>query len=103
MACQVDKGEFRWEFLVPWVNRSLTTVDKVVVCTSFVVASFTLQKLFDPGASVGAPPHPNPTPSQPNPTPPADCGVHCAECMCSALSVQSTIRLTVCTLRAAAL
>ena len=58
MACQVDKGEFRWEFLVPWVNRSLTTVDKVVVCTSFVVASFTLQKLFDPGASVGAPPHP---------------------------------------------
>jgi len=49
----VDKGEFRWEFLVPWVNRSLTTVDKVVVCTSFVVASFTLQKLFDPGASVG--------------------------------------------------
>ena len=101
MACQVDKGEFRWEFLVPWVNRSLTTVDKVVVCTSFVVASFTLQKLFDPGASVGAPPHPNPTPS--HATPLTDCGVHCAECMCSALSVQSTIRLTACTLRAAPL
>ena len=50
---QVDKGEFRWEFLVPWVNRSLTTIDKVVVCSAFVVASFTLQKLFDPGASVG--------------------------------------------------
>jgi len=49
----VDKGEFRWEFLVPWVNRSLTTIDKVVVCSAFVVASFTLQKLFDPGASVG--------------------------------------------------
>ena len=100
MACQVDKGEFRWEFLVPWVNRSLTTVDKVVVCTSFVVASFTLQKLFDPGASVGAPPHPNPTPPH---LQTADCGVHYAECMCSALSVQSIISLTACTLRAAPL
>ena len=53
LMAQVDKGEFRWEFLVPWVNRSLTTIDKVVVCSAFVVASFTLQKLFDPGASVG--------------------------------------------------
>ena len=87
LMAQVDKGEFRWEFLVPWVNRSLTTTEKVVVCSAFVVASFTLQKLFDPGASAG--PHPNPPP--PHPTPPHPtcrlrwqlCRVHvqCAQCV----------------------
>lgn len=49
----VDKGEFRWEFLVPWVNRTLTTTDKFVVCTTFIGVSFVAQTLFDPGASVG--------------------------------------------------
>lgn len=49
----VDKGEFRWEFLVPWVNRSLTTTDKFIVCSTFIGVSFVAQTLFDPGASVG--------------------------------------------------
>jgi CRP-like cAMP-binding protein len=49
----VDKGEFRWEFLVPWVNRTLTATDKFIVCSTFIGASFVAQTLFDPGASVG--------------------------------------------------
>jgi len=49
----VDKGEFRWEFLVPWVNRTLTATDKFIVCSTFIGLSFVAQTLFDPGASVG--------------------------------------------------
>ena len=49
----LDKGDFRWEFLVPFNNKTLTTLDKFVVCSTFVGTSFTLQTLFDPGASVG--------------------------------------------------
>ena len=43
----------RWEFLVPWNNKTLTTVDKFVVCLAFVGLSFATQTLADPGASVG--------------------------------------------------
>ncbi|KAL3927255.1 MAG: hypothetical protein SGPRY_002913 [Prymnesium sp.] len=49
----VDRGDFRWEFLVPWTNKTLTRVDKFIVCSTFIGSSFTIQTLFDPGASVG--------------------------------------------------
>ena len=49
----LDKGDFRWEFLVPWNNKTLTTLDKFVVCSTFIGLSFTLQTVYDPGASVG--------------------------------------------------
>jgi len=49
----LDKGDFRWEFLVPWNNKTLTTVDKFIICSVFIGMSFTLQSLLDPGASVG--------------------------------------------------
>jgi len=49
----LDKGDFRWEFLVPWSNKTLTTLDKFIVCSAFIGVSFTIQTVFDPGASVG--------------------------------------------------
>ena len=49
----IDQGDFRWEFLVPFNNKTLTTLDKFIVCSAFVGVSFTAQTLFDPGASVG--------------------------------------------------
>lgn len=49
----LDKGDFRWEFLVPFNNKTLTTLDKFIVCSTFVGLSLTLQTLTDPGASVG--------------------------------------------------
>lgn len=49
----LDRGDFRWEFLVPWTNKTLTSVDKFIVCSTFIGSAFTLQSLFDPGASVG--------------------------------------------------
>ena len=49
----IDQGDFRWEFLVPWSNKTLTSVDKFIVCSTFIGLSFTLQTLLDPGASVG--------------------------------------------------
>ena len=49
----LDRGDFRWEFLVPWTNKTLSTVDKFIVCSTFIGLSFTLQTLADPGASVG--------------------------------------------------
>lgn len=48
-----DRGDFRWEFLAPWSNKSLTPVDKLIICTSFIGTAFGLQQLFEPGASVG--------------------------------------------------
>ena len=41
----IDKGDFRWEFLVPFNNKTLTTTDKFVVCSAFIGLSFTLQTL----------------------------------------------------------
>eukprot|EP00966_Prymnesium_polylepis_P245553 5680738-Prymnesium_polylepis.1 len=49
----LDKGDFRWEFLVPWTNKTLTAVDKFIVCSAFIGVAFVSQQLFDPGASVG--------------------------------------------------
>lgn len=49
----IDQGDFRWEFLVPFNNKTLTTLDKFIVCSAFIGVSFTAQTLFDPGASVG--------------------------------------------------
>merc|ERR1719421_355750 len=49
----LDQGEFRWEFLVPFNNKTLTTLDKFIVCSSFIGVSFVVQTLADPGASVG--------------------------------------------------
>ena len=49
----LDRGDFKWEFLVPFNNKTLTTLDKFIVCSTFIGLSFTLQTLFDPGASVG--------------------------------------------------
>ena len=49
----LDKGDFRWEFLVPFNNKTLTSTDKFIVCSAFIGLSFTLQTLYDPGASVG--------------------------------------------------
>ena len=66
----MDKGEFRWEFLVPWVNRTLTATDKFIVCSTFIGASFVAQTLFDPGASVGATHPPLSLPPRPSHPPP---------------------------------
>ena len=49
----IDQGDFRWEFLVPFNNKTLTTLDKFIVCSAFIGVSFAAQTLFDPGASVG--------------------------------------------------
>ena len=49
----LDKGDFRWEFLVPFNNKTLTTVDKFIVCSTFIGLSFSVQTVADPGASVG--------------------------------------------------
>ena len=49
----IDKGDFRWEFLVPFNNKTLTRTDKFIVCSAFIGSSFTIQTLCDPGASVG--------------------------------------------------
>jgi len=49
----LDKGDFRWEFLVPFNNKTLSSTDKFIVCSAFIGLSFTLQTLLDPGASVG--------------------------------------------------
>ena len=49
----LDRGEFKWEFLVPWTNKTLTSADKFIVCSTFIGLSFTIQTLADPGASVG--------------------------------------------------
>ena len=52
----LDRGDFRWEFLVPgWMRggKTLNNVDKFIVCSTFIGISFTLQTIADPGASVG--------------------------------------------------
>ena len=49
----LDRGDFRWEFLVPWTNKTLSTTDKFIVCSVFIGLSFSLQSVFDEGASVG--------------------------------------------------
>lgn len=47
-----DRGDFRWEFLVPFREEPLTRVDKFIVATSFVALALGVQVLFDREASV---------------------------------------------------
>merc|ERR1719163_2230955 len=49
----LDRGEFKWEFLVPWTNKTLTSADKFIVCSTFIGLSFVLQTVLEPRASVG--------------------------------------------------
>ena len=50
----LDRGDFRWEFLVPWLEEDarMTGPEKAVVAVSFVTLAFALQLQFDPLGSV---------------------------------------------------
>ena len=48
----LDRGEFRWEFLTPWVDRELTRADKVIVCSAFIGVAIVGQKLLEPDTAV---------------------------------------------------
>ena len=52
----LDRGDFKWEFLVPWVPKgTLTALDKFIITTTFVGLSFGIQYVLPDyrGASVG--------------------------------------------------
>lgn len=49
----LDRGDFRWEFLVPWTQKKLTDVDRFIICSSFIGISFVAQTILDRGSSVG--------------------------------------------------
>jgi len=52
----LDRGDFRYDFLVPWVEEgTLTSFDKFIITTSFVGVSFAIQWFVENarGASVG--------------------------------------------------
>lgn len=49
----LDRGEFRWSFLVPWTNKTLTSTDKFIICSTFIGSMLTMQSLTNPAASVG--------------------------------------------------
>ena len=49
----LDQGDFRWEFLVPWTNKTLTTADKAIVGSTFVGVALAIQTAFDNEASTG--------------------------------------------------
>lgn len=49
----LDRGDFRWEFLVPWTTKKLTDVDKFIICFAFIGVSFVIQSYLDRGSSVG--------------------------------------------------
>lgn len=46
-----DRGDFRWEFLTPWLDRDMSRLEKGIVFTSFVYLALSLQLWFDPDAS----------------------------------------------------
>ena len=48
----LDRGEFRWEFLTPWVDRDLTRTDKVIVCSTFIGLAIVSQELIEPSTAV---------------------------------------------------
>lgn len=48
----IDRGDFRWEFLTPWRQEPLSTIDKLVVCVSFIGIAIVSQALWDPEASI---------------------------------------------------
>lgn len=45
-----DRGDFRWEFLTPWLDRELTKLDKFIVTVTFIWLALVLQIFFDPEA-----------------------------------------------------
>eukprot|EP00747_Dinoflagellata_sp_TGD_P181194 gnl/TRDRNA2_/TRDRNA2_34837_c0_seq1.p1 gnl/TRDRNA2_/TRDRNA2_34837_c0~~gnl/TRDRNA2_/TRDRNA2_34837_c0_seq1.p1 ORF type:complete len:398 (+),score=23.91 gnl/TRDRNA2_/TRDRNA2_34837_c0_seq1:136-1194(+) len=49
MLVNLDKGDFRWEFLVPWLeeNRTLTPTEKSIVYATFVTTAMVLQGVID--------------------------------------------------------
>jgi len=51
---KLDRGDFRWEFLVPWLpeDKTLTRLEKFIVCFSFIGLALILQEILDPEASV---------------------------------------------------
>jgi hypothetical protein len=51
-ANNVDRGDFRWEFLAPWLDRDMTQVEKWIVGCTFVWLALALQLAFDPSASL---------------------------------------------------
>lgn len=50
-ANNVDRGDFRWEFLAPWLDRDMTQVEKWIVGCTFVWLALAVQLAFDPSAS----------------------------------------------------
>ena len=48
----LDRGEFRWEFLTPWLDRELTRLDKVIVCSAFIGVAIVGQKLLEPQTAI---------------------------------------------------
>ena len=48
----LDRGEFRWEFLTPWVDRDLTRTDKVIVCSTFIGLAIVSQELIEPSTAL---------------------------------------------------
>jgi len=48
----LDRGEFRWEFLTPWVDRDLTRTDKVIVCSTFIGLAVVAQELVEPSTAL---------------------------------------------------
>ena len=49
----LDRGDFRWEMLVPWTNKTLSQNDKIIVFVTFVGMALTGQQILTPSASVG--------------------------------------------------
>lgn len=48
----IDKGEFRWELLTPWVKeRALTRVDKLIICATFICLAVAVQAAVEPTQS----------------------------------------------------
>ena len=50
----LDRGDFRWEFLVPWLKEGdeLTRREEATVGATFVVAALAVQLAVDPQSSV---------------------------------------------------
>lgn len=46
-----DRGDFRWEFLTPWLDRDMNKIEKLIVFSSFIFLALTLQGVFDSEAS----------------------------------------------------
>lgn len=49
---KLDRGEFRWEFLTPWVDKDLTRTDKAIVCGTFIAIAIIFQELVEPSTAL---------------------------------------------------